>query len=247
MSKARTYGIDGMHCGSCVGKVTEAVRAVDGADDVAVTLDPPRLVVTTRDDVPREAIAAAVEGAGDYRLGADVPTAPSTPAASGASASAETDNERLYPLFLIVAFLLGTVLIVHFTTPGTTWPDTMRHFMAGFFLVFSFFKLLDLPGFVSAYRGYDLLAARSVAWARLYPFVELALGVAYLIDRAMVVVNAITLALMLIGAAGVLRALVDRKAIRCACLGTALNLPMTKVTLIEDLTMAAMAAVMLIA
>jgi hypothetical protein len=44
----------------------------------------------------------------------------------------------------------------------------------------------------------------------------------------------------------VLRALWDKRAIRCACLGTALNLPMTKVTLVEDLTMAAMAALMLI-
>jgi hypothetical protein len=48
-----------------------------------------------------------------------------------------------------------------------------------------------------------------------------------------------------VGAVGVLRVLLDKRSIRCACLGTALNLPMTKVTLIEDLTMAAMAAVML--
>jgi hypothetical protein len=48
-----------------------------------------------------------------------------------------------------------------------------------------------------------------------------------------------------VSAVGVLKALLDRRAIRCACLGTALNLPMTKVTLVEDLGMAAMAAGML--
>lgn len=123
----------------------------------------------------------------------------------------------------------------------------MRHFMAGFFLTFSFFKLLDPPGFVSAYRGYDLLAHRSKVWAWSYPYIELALGVLYLINLFPLGVNVVTLGLMLIGAAGVLKALLDKQAIRCACLGTALNLPMTKVTLVEYLTMAVMAAAMLIA
>lgn len=71
------------------------------------------------------------------------------------------------------------------------------------------------------------------------------LGVAYLLAWAPIVTNSVTLVLMLAGATGVLKALLDKRSIRCACLGTALNLPMTKVTLVEDLTMAAMAAVML--
>jgi len=76
--------------------------------------------------------------------------------------------------------------------------------------------------------------------------VELALGVAYRLGFALMVTNIITLVVMLIGAVGVLKALLDKRRIRCACLGTALNLPMTKVTLVEDLTMAAMAAAMLL-
>jgi hypothetical protein len=122
----------------------------------------------------------------------------------------------------------------------------MRWFMAGFFLAFSFFKLLDVQGFVTAYRGYDLLAKRSRTWAYAYPFVELALGALYLVNVYPIWVNVFTLVIMLVGAAGVLRALLDKRQIRCACLGTALNLPMTKVTLIEDLTMAAMAGAMLV-
>ena len=58
--------------------------------------------------------------------------------------------------------------------------------------------------------------------------------------------NLVTLVVMLIGALGVLLVLLDKRSIRCACLGTALNLPMTKVTLVEDLTMAVMAAAMLV-
>jgi hypothetical protein len=154
--------------------------------------------------------------------------------------------ESLYPLILIVAFIAGTVSLIAVATDHFHPMTMMRHFMAGFFIVFSFFKLLDPPGFVSAYRGYDLLARRSALWAWAYPYVELALGIAYLLALWPIPVNLLTLVLMLTGAAGVLRALLDKRAIRCACLGTALNLPMTKVTLVEDLTMAAMAAAMLV-
>lgn len=75
---------------------------------------------------------------------------------------------------------------------------------------------------------------------------ELALGAAYLLNLSTVAINIFTLVLMLVGAIGVFKALFDKRTIRCACLGTALNLPMTKVTLIEDLAMAAMAAIMLL-
>ena len=83
-------------------------------------------------------------------------------------------------------------------------------------------------------------------WGWVYPFVELGLGVAYLLAWMPLAINIITLVLMLVGAAGVLNALLNKRAIRCACLGTALNLPMTKVTLVEDLAMAVMAVVMLV-
>ena len=52
----------------------------------------------------------------------------------------------------------------------------MRHFMAGFFIVFAFFKLLNIQGFADSYRMYDIVAAKWPGWGYVYPFVELALG-----------------------------------------------------------------------
>ena len=171
----------------------------------------------------------------------------SSPKAAASSAGqADGPPESLYPLFLIVGYILGVVLLIAATTGRWDIMPMMRHFMAGFFIVFSFFKLLDLRGFVDTYRGYDLFARRSKVYAWAYPFIELGLGVAYLTNLWPVLTNAITLFVMGVGAIGVLRVLVDKQSIRCACLGTALNLPMTKVTLIEDLTMASMAAAMIV-
>jgi hypothetical protein len=117
--------------------------------------------------------------------------------------------------------------------------------MAGFFLVFSFFKLLDIRGFADAYRGYDVIAERAPVWGYIYPFVELGLGLAYLFRFQPTLTNWVTLIVMSVSIIGVLRAVMAKQKIRCACLGTVLNLPMSQVTLVEDGLMIAMAVAML--
>lgn len=239
-----TYTVSGMHCGSCVGKIESALRGLDAVETAEVTLDPPEAVIEMEPRVALDELNETVGRQGSYRL--DEKSTSNAPGIHSESTAEEGGEESLYPLVLIVAYILATVLLVAWHRGNWEPMTVMRHFMAGFFLVFSFFKLLDVNGFVSAYRGYDLLARRSAVYARLYPFVELGLGVAYLLNAWPFVTNIVTLVLMLIGSAGVLKALLDKRAIRCACLGTALNLPMTKVTLVEDLTMAVMAAVMIV-
>ena len=239
-----SFSIEGMHCQACTEKITNALRKLEGVVGAEVTLEPPRAEVKVSHHIPSDVFKQAVADVGDYSL-KELDTSEANLGPSSAE-SEDANDESLYPLFLIVGYILGTVLVIHFLAVGVTWQDSMRHFMAGFFITFSFFKLLDLNGFVSAFRGYDILARRSEVWARAYPFVELALGFAYLINVFPVVVNSVTLFIMLVGALGVAKALLDKRSIRCACLGTALNLPMTTVTLVEDSVMALMAFAMLL-
>jgi copper chaperone CopZ len=235
-----------MHCASCVAKIEDALREIDGVTNARVTLDPPAAAVDMDHHVSLARLNEAVAAKGEYRLEDGISRSIQAAAADAARDAETSGGESLYPLFLIVGYILGVVLLVAAATGDWSLGPMMRHFMAGFFLVFSFFKLLDLRGFVDTYRGYDLFARRSKAYAWAYPFIELGLGVAYLVNFYPVATNLATLFVMGVGAVGVLRVLLDKRSIRCACLGTALNLPMTKVTLIEDLTMTAMAAVMLV-
>ena len=237
------YDVSGMHCSSCVAKIEGVLANVPGVESASVSLNPPRATVESGKALEVSDLNEAVADAGAYRL--ESRTESNAPGIHESAGAGEEPRESLYPLFLIVAYILGTVVLVAWTSGHWDVMAMMRHFMAGFFLVFSFFKLLDPAGFVSAYRGYDLLAKQSASYAQAYPFIELGLGVAYLLNLFPLVTNGITLVLMVVGSVGVLRALLDKRAIRCACLGTALNLPMTKVTLVEDLTMAVMAAAMI--
>ena len=169
-----------------------------------------------------------------------------------------------YPLLLIVSFILGGSLLLqiglHAAAMGepmglgmhlmmglhtVTFSETMRYFMAGFFIVFAFFKLLDVRAFADAYAGYDLLAARWHGWGMVYPFVELALGMAYLAYWQPAVTHWATIIVMGFSAMGVIQAVMNKTKIRCACLGSVFNLPMSTVTIVEDVGMVLMAAFML--
>lgn len=231
--------ITGMHCQSCVGKITAALRRLAGVQSVEVTLQPPVARVHSDSPVASGDIESAVRSAGDYDV------VPGREAPRTASPAEEGERGSFYPLVLIVAYIAGTAALAAWASGSFTLSAVMNAFMGGFFLVFSFFKLLDVRGFATSYRTYDLVAAAWPAWGYIYPFVELLLTAAYITSVLPWLTNSITLAVMLVGAVGVLKALLNKRRIRCACLGTVLKLPLTQVTLAEDVVMALMAATML--
>jgi hypothetical protein len=150
------------------------------------------------------------------------------------------------PLILIFIFITGVSLIAAFQEGRLLPMLWMNYFMGGFFITFSFFKFLDLKGFAEAYATYDVLAKRLYRYGYLYPFLELLLGIAYLTLFNPLFTNITTIAIMGFSSIGVIQSIRDKKQIKCACLGTIFNLPMTFITLFEDLLMVAMAAVMLV-
>lgn len=234
-----------LRCGGCVGTIAPVLDAAPGVKGWSADTDSPDKVLTVEgDDVGRDRVAGLLRSVG-YDVLAELPAEVAVARGADAVRPAEPKTSY-YPLALLVGYILGVVLLVEYAAGGFVWHRAMTHFMAGFFLAFSFFKLLDVRAFADAYQTYDLVAAWSRAYALAYPFIELALGVAYLVHFEPVLTNAVTLVVMLAGTAGVVNTLVHRRKIRCACLGAVFNLPMSYVTLAEDGLMAAMAAVMLV-
>lgn len=123
--------------------------------------------------------------------------------------------------------------------------QAMNIFMAGFFLSFSFFKLLDLNGFADSYAMYDIIAKKFRGWGYLYAFAELLLGLAYATGFQPLLTNSITFLIMMVSIIGVLQSVLNKQKIRCACLGAVFNLPMSTVTIIEDALMIVMSAAMI--
>jgi hypothetical protein len=159
----------------------------------------------------------------------------------------ESSKKEYFKLALVFV-LIAVAATVMSTTVEFHWTAWMRWFMGGFFLIFGSFKLIGYEHFVQMFPRYDIIARRYKLYAYFYPFIELALAFAYILDLAPLLRDSFTLAFVLVGAYGVAQGLAKAgTTIHCACLGGIIKLPLSTVTLLEDLLMAVMAAFMLLA
>jgi hypothetical protein len=189
--------------------------------------------------VPTEALAAALAPYPKYQIQPQNKNA--TMAAEG-ELKAKTWLQTYAPLLILFAYLVAIASIVQLASADTSGMVWMRAFMSGFFLAFSFFKLINLKGFAESYAMYDVVAKRWPTYGFIYPFLELALGLAYALNYQPVFTNGFTFLLMSVSLVGVVQAVFTKRKIACACLGAVFNLPMSTVTIVEDLAMVLMAA-----
>jgi len=222
-----------MHCEGCVKKIESQIQP--HVEQIRVTLNPPRAVITTRSVLSLDHLNKELSKIGEYSF------SEKTESLDEPNTEIKSWFKTYQPLFVIV--LMITLVSVQ------SWPDReacMFNFMAGFFIVFGSFKLFDLAGFRSAFSTYDLLAQKWSSYGLVYPFLELLLGFAFLFKYQLNYALWSSIVLMGFGSLGVINALRQNKQIRCACLGTSLNLPMSTITLIEDLVMVIMSIMMLL-
>lgn len=162
--------------------------------------------------------------------------------------ASHTPEHSYRPLVIIVGLILLVTLaisVADFQRGSFAITQTISYFMTGFFLVFAGFKLIDLRGFAEGYATYDILAKRWFGYGYIYPFIELFFGLAMILGILPVPILIAEVIVMTFSGLGVLQKLWRREQFQCACLGTFLKVPLTKVTLIEDFGMAALAIIML--
>ena len=152
--------------------------------------------------------------------------------------------KQLKPLLLIFTYISIASIFMNYKNWNSS--EAMLDFMGLFYIVFSFFKMLDLKGFPESFKMYDPLAKRLPLYGWIYPFIETGLGLMLLLRYEIKIALVITLFILGTTTVGVIKTLADKKSIKCACLGTTLKLPMTEATLIENLIMIIMAVSMLI-
>ena len=151
------------------------------------------------------------------------------------------------PLIVIIALTLLAACAKQISYAADwNWMSWMHDFMGFFLVIFSMFKFFNLEGFADGFQMYDLLAKPVRAYAYLYPFIELGLGLGYLAHWHPKVIYSATVIVMIFGALGVINALRKGLDLECACMGTVLRVPLSTVALSEDLGMATMAALMLL-
>lgn len=231
-----TYKVTGMTCSSCEAKVRSGLLSVHNVTAAEVSKADNTATVTMDQHVGLSDLQKALGE--KYQI--------SAPNHNEAAEQTRSWFETYKPILLIFFYILGVTALIQLTSAQIDFMQWMRHFMAGFFLVFSFFKLLNLKGFAESYVMYDVIARRVPAWAYAYAFIELGLGIAFLIGFNPFLTNAVTAIVMTISIIGVLQTVLNKRKIQCACLGAVFNLPMSTVTIIEDGLMILMSIGMLL-
>jgi|TARA_R110000744_G_scaffold365644_2_gene474503 glutaredoxin len=138
------------------------------------------------------------------------------------------------------AFLmaLGIVFAQAGTIKSQLSVSVIEIFVALSMSILAIQKLRDLYGFTNSFITYDLLAMRSVRYGYVYPFAEAFAGIGMLAGLSGFVVGPVSLFIGTIGAISVFKAVyVDKRELKCACVGGDSNVPLGFVSLTENLFM----------
>jgi len=234
-----TYNISGMTCNGCVASVKSELLKLGDITAAEVQLTAPQATLSMQKHVPITSLQNGLKKAGNFNI---------TEADGGMHHVADKDEtvsaiSTYKPILILGAYITGITLLIEYGDGRFNGENWMQNFMGAFFLAFSFFKLLDLKGFAESYSTYDIIAKKWLGWGYLYAFIELGLGIAYLLKFNPLVTNMVTMVVMSISIVGVLKTVLNKQKIKCACLGTVFNLPMSTVTVIEDGLMIAMSLI----
>jgi hypothetical protein len=149
------------------------------------------------------------------------------------------------PVLTIAGAALAGSLMLGAAGHGADAAHRMQSFMGLFLLPLALLKLFDIGGFASAFARYDVVARAWRPYGFVYPFVELALALFFLAGLLPVATNVAAVVIGGLGTIGIVQTLARGDQVRCACVGSTLNVPLGTVSILENAGMALMAAAML--
>ncbi len=164
---------------------------------------------------------------------------------------AEGDTTYAPVIAIFAATALTALAIVLNLYAGFPVAIFLMWFFALSMVALAIQKLRDVEGFVSGFLGYDLLARRHVPYGYAYPFLELYTGVGMMAligtgSAWIWLVAPVGIFIGAVGAVSVIKAVyIDKRALKCACVGGGSNVPLGAVSLSENLIMLGMGLWML--
>ena len=229
-----TFKISGMTCNGCKSTVESKLSSLDGVYDVQVDLTNNEAIIFSKNPISFSLISDSLPSKYNVISNGDI---------QNNEIIKSSKIKQLKPLFIIFGYISITSILLNFKDWNLT--NAMLDFMGLFYIIFSFFKILDIKGFSTSFKMYDPIAKKITTYGYIYPFIEILLGLMFLTRVEVNIALLITIIILGITSVGVTQTLLNKRTINCACLGTTLKLPMTEATFIENAIMIIMAIVLL--
>ena len=231
----KSFNITGMTCKGCQNFVKQKIESLEDVISAEISLERGIVTINSKKTISENILSNIL----------------------GSKYSVKTENnfknfqnnnsklKQLKPLILIFTYII--IFTFSYSYYFELTPKRgMQIFMGLFFIVFSFFKFLDYKGFPDSFKRYDPIAKIVPFYAEFYPFLETGLGISYLLEFKILISTILTILIISMTTFGVTKTLFQKSQIECACLGTALKLPMTEATLIENAIMLVMSSLLLL-
>ncbi|MEP2103451.1 MAG: glutaredoxin [Parasphingorhabdus sp.] len=155
----------------------------------------------------------------------------------------ERSETSYQPVIALFAMTFLMAMGAAFVATGS-WVSarTVEWFVAFSMCVLAFLKLRDVESFSTMFLNYDLLAKRWIRYGYIYPFGEALAGVLMIAGVAMWLAIPVALFIGTVGAVSVFYAVyIQKRELKCACVGGDSNVPLGFVSLTENLFMMAIA------
>jgi len=161
----------------------------------------------------------------------------------------KAEGETSYaPVIAIFAVSFLMALATSWAAFGTFFTvRALEWFIAIAMCILGIQKLQDIESFSTMFLNYDILARRWVRYGYVYPFAETLAGVLMIAGALIWIAAPLAFFIGAVGAVSVLKAVyIDKRELKCACVGGASNVPLGFVSLTENLMMVAMAVWMVL-
>jgi len=217
------YNVEGITCGGCISTVTDKLKNLKNIEQLKVQREFPQISFEYERPVDIMELQKILGNFGKYQV-----LNSNAPLIFESESELNSKIETYKPVLIIVLF----VSIFSVISANGDFIDLINNLLSGFFVVFSFFKLVDFEGFTTSFTNYDIIARKFKFYAIIYPFIEFFLGVLYFLNIYPSFTNFGTVIIIGIGLIGIVQSVVYNRGLPCACLGNVFNLPVNKFTIL---------------
>tara|TARA_B100000427_G_scaffold313167_1_gene305271 strand:+ start:192 stop:902 length:711 start_codon:yes stop_codon:yes gene_type:complete len=229
------YKVSGMTCDGCANSIKEALELNKLISSVNISLENENINISSDKSFTVNELNSLIENLGNYKIYEE----------NIFSKIIEYFSSKK-TLLLALSLVLISSLSLHIGEDNFELNEWMVSYMGIFFLLFSFLKLVDVKGFSGSFKKYDLISKIIPSFAITYPFIELFLALTFLSGYFLITSYIMTLLFMTSQFFGVFISLQKKEVIKCACMGSSINIDISTLTLFENLVMILMSSYMII-
>tara|TARA_B100001142_G_scaffold308905_1_gene340892 strand:+ start:691 stop:1419 length:729 start_codon:yes stop_codon:yes gene_type:complete len=232
-----TYKVQGMTCDDCVQTIKTKLELENEITEVNISLSESKLTVISNKNYEPEDLNKIIKNVGNYYI--------ENNKSNKYKQGNLIDYIKTYKPILLALFFVVLLAVISSIERSFSYKEFFRLYMGYFFIIFSFLKLQNIKQFALSFSKYDPISQKFFKFGIIYPFLELLLGILFILNFLGLTINILTIIIFIPQTIGVIIKLKNNEKISCACVGTSTEIPISNLTILENIIMCLMAIYMI--